>query len=462
MMDTIDKKRAHADLTSGSLFKKIFIFSLPLMLSNLLQVLFNLSDIAVVGRFAGELALGSVGSTSTYVMLFTGFLIGMGSGVNSLVAQRLGAGEDEAVSKAVHTAAIVSVATGIAVLGLGIGLARPLLLLLNTKPELMDGAVLYITVYFLGSPAMAVYNFGNGVLSADGNTAKPLAFLAISGVLNVGLNFFFVIVCRMSVAGVALASVISQYLSAALVVGSLFRSKRPYRLQIKAMRIDRFMAKRVLVLGVPAGVQNAIFQAANLFIQAGVNSFDTVMVEGNSAAANADAIVYDVMAAFYTAGTSFIGQNYGAGKRDRILKSYFISMFYAFAFGLVCGLLLVLFGETFLSLFTTEQTVVDAGMKRLTIMGYSYAVSAFMDGTIAASRGLNKTVVPTVIVIMGSCVFRIIWVYTVFAFFRTIPSLYLLYVFSWAITAVAEIIYFIVAYRRCMKGRHAVTSSNNL
>ncbi len=450
-MDKLARKRERADLTHGSLFKKIFLFSLPLMLSNLLQVLFNLSDVAVVGRFAGERALGSVGSTSVYVMLFTGFLIGIGSGVNSLVAQKLGSGEHDEVSKAVHTAAIVCVITGFIIMGMGIGLARPLLLLLRTKPELIDGAILYITIYFLGSPAMALYNFGNGVFSADGNTAKPLIFLGISGVVNIALNLFFVIVCKMSVAGVALASVISQYLSAVLVVTALFISKRPYKLSLKKLRPDKVMAKRVLVLGVPAGVQNAVFQAANLFIQAGVNSFDTVMVEGNAAAANSDALVYDVMAAFYTACTSFIGQNYGAGKRDRILKSYFISTLYAFVFGLIIGVLLVVFGEAFLSLFTTEQAVVDAGMKRLTIMGYSYAVSAFMDGAIAAARGLNKTVIPTIIVIMGSCVFRIIWVYTVFAYFKTIPSLYLLYVFSWVITAVAEIAYLIFAYRKSMK-----------
>lgn len=436
------------NLTEGSLFKKILIFSLPLMASNLLQVLFNMSDVAVVGRFAGSAALGSVGSSTTLVLLFTGFLIGMGSGVNSLVARYLGAENDEEVAVSSNTAAIVSLIVGIVVSLIGIGLSEPLLLLLNTKPELIDGALLYVRIYFAGMPALAIYNYGNGVFSADGDTKKPLFFLLISGIVNVLLNLFFVIVCQLSVTGVALASVISQYLSALFIVIALCHSKRPYRLRLRGFRLDQAKVKDILVLGVPAGLQNAIFQAANLFIQAGVNSFDTVMVEGNSAAANADALVYDLMAAFYTACTSFMAQNYGADKQKRVLQSYFISLLYSFGIGLLIGIALVLFGTSFLSLFTADSAVVEAGMKRLTIMGYSYAFSAFMDCTIAAARGLGKTVVPTVIVIMGSCVFRVIWVYTIFAYFKTIPSLYLLYIFSWTITALAEIVYFVIIYKK--------------
>ena len=205
------------------------------------------------------------------------------------------------------------------------------------------------------------------------------------------------------------------------------------------------------MLGLPAGFQNAIFSAANLFIQAGVNSFDTVLVEGNSAAANADAVIYDIMAAFYTACTSFTAQNLGAGKKDRLLKCFFVSLIYSFGIGAVFSAVLVLCGKYFLAIFTTEQAVIDAGMKRLTIMGFSYAFSAFMDTAISASRGLGKTVIPTIIVILGSCVFRIIWIYTVFAYFKTIPSLYLLYICSWTITAVAEIIYFAVIYKKTIK-----------
>jgi len=450
-MKKTGRQKEPLNLTEGSLFKKIFIFSLPLMVSNVLQVLFNMSDIAVVGRFAGSEALGAVGSTTTLVMLFTGFLIGIGSGVNSLIARHLGAENAEETAQSSHAAAAVSLITGVIVAALGIGLSEPFLRLLQTKPELLDGAVLYVRIYFCGMPALAIYNFGNGVFSADGDTKRPLIYLSVAGVVNVLLNLLFVIVFNMSVAGVALASIISQYLSAIFIIVALCRTSRPYRLRIRGLKIYKDKVKDVLMLGVPAGLQNAIFSAANLFIQAGVNTFDTVMVEGNAAAANADGIIYDVMAAFYTACTSFMSQNLGAGKKDRLLKSYFISLLYSFGIGAILSGILVLCGKYFLAIFTTDPAVVEAGMKRLTIMGFSYAVSAFMDCAIAASRGLGKTIIPTVIVIMGSCVFRIIWVYTVFAYFKTIPSLYLLYVFSWAITATAEIIYFAVIYKKIVK-----------
>lgn len=440
------------DLTCGSLKSQILLFSLPLMASNVLQVLFNMSDIAVVGRFAGASALGAVGSTATLVSLFTGFLIGMSGGVNVLVAQFFGAKNEEEIRKTVHTAFLICLAVGLILAAGGIGFARGLLELLRTKPELIDGAERYLRIYFLGMPALALYNFGNAVFSAVGDTKKPLYYLMASGIVNVLLNLFFVIVCGLDVAGVAIASVLAQYLSAVLTVGTLFRSRDIYALRPAALRFDGSRSKKLLVLGLPAGFQSAIFAIANLFIQASVNSFSTTMVEGNSAAANADALVYDVMTAFYTACASFIGQNYGAGKRERVMKSYQISLLYSFGIGAVMGLGLILFGRQFLALFTTEDAVVSAGMKRLTIMGFSYAFSAFMDCTIAAARGLGRTVVPMIIVISGSCVFRVIWVYTIFAYFGTITSLYLLYIFSWSITAAAEIVYFIRCYRRQVAG----------
>lgn len=436
------------DMTIGSLKKSILMFSIPLIFSHLLQVLFNMADIAVVGRFGGAFALGSVGSTTTAVVLFTGFLIGIGSGVNALTALYLGAKSDENVEKCVHTSLIVSLLFGIFIMLFGIIISRPLLLLLNTKEELLDGAVLYFKIYFLSMPAVALYNFGNGVFSAAGDTKKPLAFLSIAGIINVLLNLFFVICLNMTVEGVALASVISQYISAILVIISLFKSKENFSLSVKKLHFDRETAKRVLALGVPSGCQNAIFQLANLFIQAGVNSFDATFVSGNSAAANADAIIYNIMNAFYVACTSFMGQNYGAKKRDRVIKSFYTSLAYSFLAGLIPGAILFFFGKSFLFLFTTDAAVVAAGLKRVNVMAFSYCVSSFMDCTIAASRGLGRTFVPTIIVILGSCVFRVIWVYTIFAHFHTIESLYLLYVFSWSITAIAEIMYFVKIWKK--------------
>ena len=445
-------KEDRQNLTTGSIWGKMLFFSIPLVLTNLLQVLFNMADIAVIGRFAGSLSLGAVGSTTTLVTLFTGILIGMAGGINVLVARFFGAKDKRSTVQIIHTAFLVSLAAGVIVLVLGMAFSKWILELLNTKAELLDGAVLYIRIYFFGMPALALYNFGNAVCSAFGDTKKPLYYLAVAGVVNVVLNLFFVIVCKMDVAGVATASIISQYISAFLILRALVKMGGDYALRLSELKFDKRMAKYIIEIGLPAGLQNGIFQVANLFIQAGVNSFDAIMVAGNSAAANADALLYDSMAAFYTACGSFMGQNYGAGKRDRVRNSYLISLAYSFGIGLVGGILLVIFGKQFLGLFTNDPAVVEAGMKRLTIMGYSYGFSAFMDSAIAASRALGKSIVPTIIVIMGSCVFRMIWVNTIFAYFKTIPSLYLLFIFSWGITATVEIIYFVHVYKNTKIG----------
>ena len=441
-------KEDRQDLTTGSIWGKMLFFSIPLVLTNLLQVLFNMADIAVIGQFAGSLSLGAVGSTTTLITLFTGFLIGMGGGINVLVARFFGAKDKESTIKTIHTALLVSLAAGVIVLVFGMLFSKGVLELLNTKEELLDGAVLYIRIYFLGMPALAVYNFGNAVFSAAGDTKRPLKYLSMAGVVNIILNLFFVIVCKMDVAGVAVSSIISQYLSAAMISVALFRSGDIYGLHRSELRLNRNKTVNIIRIGIPAGLQNAIFQIANLFVQAGVNSFDATMVAGNAAAANADALVYDVMTAFYTACGSFMGQNFGAGNRKRVRNSYLISLAYSFGIGMIMGLGLVLFGHQFLSLFSTDVDVIEAGMIRLSIMGVCYGFSAFMDCTIMASRALGKSMIPMVIVIMGSCVFRVVWIYTVFAYFHTILSLYSLYIFSWGITAIAEIIYFGYIYKK--------------
>ncbi|MDD7675101.1 MAG: MATE family efflux transporter [Eubacteriales bacterium] len=435
-------------MTEGALWRNILFISLPLILSQILQVLFNMADVAVVGRFSSSEAMGSVGSTSILVTLFTGFLIGMGSGVNVCVARYLGAGNRERVLRTIHTSFVLCLGMGMIICAVCFVLARPLLELIRTKDELIDGAVLYFRIYALGMPALGIFNFGNAVLSANGDTRRPLYYLLAAGILNVILNLLFIIVFKMSADGVALASIISQYLSAVLVLIHMLRQGGACGLYLRYIKPNAAAVREVLALGLPAALQNAIFAIANLFIQTGVNYFDHVVVEGNSAAANSDALVYNVMAAFYTACSSFMGQNMGAGKRDRVLKSYFICLFYSFLAGAMLGGGLVLFGDEFLALFTKDPDVAAAGMLRLRVMGFSYAVSAFMDCTIAASRGIGKGFVPTVIVILGSCVFRVVWVYTVFAHFHTLPALYLLYIFSWSITAVAEIVYFVISYKK--------------
>ena len=437
------------DMLTGPLLKKILLFSLPLMASSVLQLLFNAADVVVLGRYANYASLAAVGGTTAIVNLVVNLLIGMAVGVNVVIARYIGEGDkDREISAAIHTAVLMAIVGGVLLGGIGCAAAKWILQAVSTPTDIIDLALTYLYIYFAGTPAIMLYNYGAAALRARGDTQRPLLFLTASGVVNVALNLLFVISFHMDVAGVAVASIISQYFSAILVTAALLRSRESYCLRFSQLRFHKTRTKAILSIGIPSGLQNAIFALANLFIQRGVNTFSATMVAGNSAATNADALVYDVMQAFYTACGSFIGQNYGAGKKDRIRRTFLISTAYAFGAGLLLGLGLLLFGRPFLSLFTTDPQVMDAGMYRLTVMSVSYCVSAFMDGSIAASRGLGKSAVPMVIVILGSCVFRIIWVYTVFAWFGTITSLYLLYVFSWTITAAAEIIYFIRIYRQ--------------
>lgn len=436
--------------TEGSLFKSIMLFSLPLMASQILQVLFNISDVIIVGKGVAEstVPVGAVGSTSTLLTLFTGFLIGLGAGINVKTAQYLGAKKAKDVKDTVNTSLVLSAIMGVVIFAACFFFARGMLEILKTKEELIDKAVIYLKIYSFGMPAMAIFNYGNGILSAAGDTKRPLVYLTVSGLLNVGLNFVFVLACKLDVEGVALASVITQYLSGIAVIVRLIKIKGMHRLEFKGFTFNGKKAAEVLILGIPAGIQNAIFAIANIFIQIGINKFPYKEVTGITTAQNIDTVIYNVMAAFYTACSTFMGQNYGAGKKDRVLKSYYITMFYAFLFGLIFGIFVFFKGEVLLALFDDDPEVIAAGMEKLKVMGFIYCLGAFMDNTIAASRGIGKSLIPTIIVIIGSCLFRIVWIYTIFARFNTIPSLFLLYPVSWVITAIAEMIYFFIAFKK--------------
>jgi len=443
-------KTLEKDLTTGSLFSGILFYSIPLMFSNVLQVLFNIADIAVVGRFAGAYALGSVGSTAAILFLFTGLLMGLGGGVNVIVAFYIGSKSKKDIDESVHTSFTVMLITGILLGLLGFILARSIMILIKTKPELVEGAVIYFKIYMLGIPGVAIFNYGNAVLNAAGDTKRPLAYLTLAGIINIVLNLFFVISLKMSCAGVALASVISQYISALLVMLALGKGLGSIKFSFSKLSLNREKIIKVLKIGIPSGLQNAIFSVANTFIQVGVNSFDAVMVAGTAAGTNIDNIVYSTMNGFYIACATFIGQNFGAGKKQRILKSMIIANMYAFVAGALESVLMYIFGHQCFSIFTSDPAVVEAAMLRFSIMFFSLPVASFMDNTIAANRGLGKTFVPSIIVLFGSCVFRILWIYTVFAHYKTITSLFLLYIFSWLITAAAEMVYFAKQYRKIL------------
>ena len=445
----LDTMNTHEiDMTTGSLWKKILFFSIPLMFSNLLQVFFNIADVAVVGKFAGAIALGSVGSTTIFLTLTTGILLGMASGVNAVTALFVGSRDSENLNKTVHTAILLCLAVGILLFLCGLFFSRPILTLMNTKPELIDGATLYLTVYLCGSPALAIYNYGNAILSAVGDTKRPLLYLFIAGVINVILNLIFVLVFDMSVLGVALSSIISQYISAFLVLHFLLKSTQDYALHLRDIAFDWGIAGRILKISIPSATQYSLFAVANICIQTSVNQFDHVVVEGNAAAVNADTLIFDMMAAFYTACTSFVAQNFGAGRKDRIWHSFLITTLYSFSVGLILGLSLLILQKPFLSLFTSDPNVMKYASIRITILSLSYCVSAFMDNATAASRGLGKSVAPALFVIVGVVVLRIIWLFTIFAYFHTLHSLYLAYVTTWAVTAICENVFFIYHYRR--------------
>lgn len=450
------------DMTTGSLWKKIILFSLPLIASNLLQIVFNISDIAVAGNFAEENALGSIGSTTILVVLFTGFLIGLGSGINVIVAKYIGAKEKDNVHLTVTTSFLVAIVYGLIIYIISEATTKLILLALGTNEELLDGALNYSRIYFMGLPGLAIFNYGNALYSANGNTKRPLLILFSAGLINIGLNFLFVLVFKLGVIGVSLASVISQYLSALFIVISLIREKSDIGLHFKHYCFDKQKAYEVLKIGIPTGFQNAIFAVANLFIQSGINTFDVNSINGISAATNADNIIYDSLAAIYMGCSSFISQNLGAKKRKRILKTYFITMIYSVSLGIILGGLLIIFDRQFLSIFANKEEVIEAGIQRIRIMGLSYWISALMDCTIAASRGLGKTVWPTVILISGSCIFRIVWLYTLFNHFKTIESLFLLYSCSWTITAIAEILYFYIAYKEVVKDKIPLESKTDV
>ncbi len=439
------------EMRTGNLWKNILIYSLPLMFTNLLQVFFNLSDVAVAGQFAGAIALGAVGSTTILISLTTSWFLGMGNGVNALTARYIGAEDEEQMKKCLQTGFWMCLCMGFIVLVLGQFCAEPVLRLLKTKDELIGEAIVYFKIYMLGSPALAIYNYGNAVLSAAGDTKKPLKYLTFAGIINVILNLIFVICFKLGAAGVGIASVISQYISAGLIFRDILTTDRIYRIRPSLKEADGSILRRLLGISIPSMAQYSLFAISNLFVQSAVNSFDHVIVEGNSAAQNLDTIVYEMVNAFYVACTSFIAQNYGGRNAKRIMDTYLITTVYSFGFALTLGVLFYFFRVPLLSIFTNDPEVVEKALTRTAIMAFSYCLSTFMDNAIAASRGIGRTAVPTVIVIMGSVVFRIIWIYTIFAHFHTLPSLYLLYACAWFLTAIFESAYFFREYKKVKK-----------
>ena len=433
--------RSENSMVTGVIWKQLLLFFFPIMLGSLFQQLYNTVDAIVVGKFVGTDALAAVGGSASNILnLLIGFFTGVSSGATVIISQYFGANDRNGVNRALHTAMLFALVGGAFIMVLGLVGTEFMLRLMDTPEDTIAGSALYLRIMFMGMVPNMVYNVGSAILRAMGDSKRPLYFLIVACLSNVVLDLVFVLVFKMGIAGVAIASILAQAISAVMVVMSLSAESMEYRFRFRQMRFEGDILSRTIRIGLPAGFQSIMYSLSNMLIQASVNRFGTDTVASWVVLGKVDGINWMILGALGIASMTFVGQNYGAGKRKRIIHSYFISMVFSFGIALVMSALLVIFGRQFLGIFTNVEKVAQAGMIRLRIMGCSYAFSAFMDCTIAANRGLGKSFVPTVIVIMGSCVFRIIWVYTVFAYFHTIESLYLLYIVSWAITAAAEMI----------------------
>lgn len=448
MLQESKEKSYEIDMCNGPLFGKILIFTLPLMLSGILQLLFNAADVIVVGRFVGNEALAAVGSTGSLTNLLVNLFIGLSVGANVLVARYYGAKAEKEVSSTVHTSMIVSVAGGILLAIMGVVLAKPLLLLMDTPETVIGHSVLYMRIYFLGMPVMLVFNFGSAILRAIGDTRRPLFYLTIAGVINVCLNLCFVIAFHMGVAGVAIATVISQCVSAALIVRCLMKSEGSFRLKKEALHMDWGKFRKIAAIGLPAGIQGALFSVSNVLIQSSVNSFGAVAMAGNTAGSNVEGFVYTAMNSVHQTAVSFTSQNLGGKKYDRINRIMLECLLFVALIGLVMGNGVVLFGEQVLSLYSKDPEVIRYGMQRLAIICTTYCLCGMMDVLVGCIRGLGYAVMPMIVSLMGACVFRIIWIYTIFQWNRTLRTLYISYPISWLLTACVHFICFIIVRKK--------------
>ncbi|MGP8313172.1 MATE family efflux transporter [Enterocloster aldenensis] len=436
------KKSYEIDMCNGPLLSKILLFSVPLMMSGILQLLFNAADIIVVGRFAGSSALAAVGSTSSLINLLINVFVGLSVGVNVLVAKYYGGQREKDMSETVHTAVLTSLLSGLFLVILGGIAARPLLHLMGTPDDVLDQAVLYMRIYFLGMPVLMVYNFGAAILRAIGDTRRPLYFLFMAGVVNVALNLFFVIGLGMGVDGVGWATVISEHVSALLVLKSLMEAPGALKLNLKELRIHPKKLKRIVKIGLPAGMQGAIFSISNVLIQSSVNSFGSIAMAGNTASANIEGFVYTAMNAVYQTNLSFTSQNLGGRKYSRINRIMYICLAVVTVVGITLGITAVLAGDLLLGIYSSDAQVLRYGMLRLEIICGTYFLCGIMDCMVGSLRGLGYSVIPMFVSLTGACGFRVLWVFTVFAAYRSLDVLYLSYPVSWAITAIAHMITF--------------------
>ena len=438
-------KQYEMDMCSGPILRKMLMFALPLMLSSILQLLFNAADIVVVGKFAGDNSLAAVGSNTALINLLTNLFIGLSIGANVVAARHYGAKAWDDLRRTVHTAMLLSMLSGALLLVLGVIGAEQMLIWMQTPEEVLSLATVYLRIYFLGMISTMVYNFGSALLRAVGDTKRPLYFLLCAGVINVILNLLFVIGFQMDVMGVAIATVISETVSALLVLRCLVKEKGGIHLELRAMRIDRKKMLQILRIGLPAGFQGVVFALSNVVIQSSVNIFGNIVVAGNSAAANLEGFVYMAMNAFYQTTLSFVSQNYGAGKQKRINRIVLLGEACVIVTGTLLGNMVVFFGNDLLQIYSNNPEVIAAGMVRLHYISMIYALCGIMDVMVGALRGIGYSIMPMIVSIVGVCVLRLIWLATVFQIpeFHKIETVYLSYPVTWILTSLVYIVFFV-------------------
>lgn len=443
-------KKYEIDMCSGPILGKMLLFAMPLMCSSILQLLFNAADIIVVGRFAGDNSLAAVGSNTALINLLTNFFIGISIGANVLVAHFYGASQKKDLKETIHTAMMLSVYSGIILTLVGCIGARQILIWMQTPAEVLDLAAMYLRIYFLGMTATMIYNFGSAILRAVGDTRRPLYYLAIAGVVNVGLNLLFVIRLRMDVAGVGAATAISQCISAALIVRCMMHEEGDIRLELGELRIYKDKFIKMLKIGLPASFQGMMFSVSNVIIQSSVNGFGAVVVAGNSAAANIEGFVYVAMNAFYQASLSFTSQNVGAMKYERINRILYTAELCALTSGVLLGNAVTFWGRELLALYSVNEAVIEAGMVRLSIICSLYALCGMMDTIVGSLRGLGHSIVPMFVSLIGACGLRLFWIFTFFRLeeYHTVLSLYLTYPVSWTLTFLAHVVCFMIIRRK--------------
>lgn len=432
------------DMTHGPLLKKIVIFAVPLMFSGVLQLLFNAADIAVVGQFAGPQSIAAVGATTAVVNLLVNLFIGLSVGVNVLVANFHAAHRDDDTTDTISTAFGIGLVGSIIFGFIGVALSRRVLMMMSCPDDIIALSTVYLRIYFAGLPVIALYNIGAAVLRAIGDTKRPLYYLMAAGIVNVLLNLVFVIVLKMNVAGVALATIIAQFISCFLVIRTLQHMEGPLRLDLKKIRIHRDKAIRILKVGLPAGLQSSLFSISNILIQSSINTFGSIVVAGNSAANSLEGFNYQMMNAIYQSCVTFTSQNYGTKNESRVKKVLLECSIIVVLVGLVFGNLLFIFSHTLLKIYTKNAQAIQYGHLRMQYMCILQCLCGLMEVICGSVRGMGYSIVPMIVSVFGACVFRIIWIYTIFASYQTLESIYISYPISWALTALAHFICFLI------------------